>query len=121
VNGTPAEFTDPLTAQVTALAPLGLAYLNIAHQGDEELLAAFRRLWPGALLLNRAGADIGRRARDIDEGIGDVITVGRLVLANPDLVERVRAGAPLNEPDPATFYSGGERGYTDYPALTPRT
>ena len=107
-------------ALVTALAPLGLAYLNIAHQGDEELLAALRRLWPGALLLNRAGADIGRRAQDIDDGIADVITVGRLVLANPDLVERVRAGAPLNEPDPATFYSGGERGYTDYPALAPR-
>jgi N-ethylmaleimide reductase len=102
------------------LAPLGLAYLNIAHQGDEELLAALRRLWPAALLLNRAGADIGRRAQDIEDGIADVITVGRLVLANPDLVERVRAGAPLNEPDPATFYSGGERGYTDYPALAPR-
>jgi N-ethylmaleimide reductase len=107
-------------ALVTALAPLGLAYLNIAHQGDEELLAGLRRLWPGTLILNRAGADIGRRVQDIADGIADVITVGRPVLANPDLVERVRAGAPLNEADPATFYGGGERGYTDYPALTPR-
>jgi N-ethylmaleimide reductase len=107
-------------ALVTALAPLGLAYLNIAHQGDEELLAALRRLWPGTLVLNRAGADIGRRVQDIADGIADVITVGRPVLANPDLVERVRAGAPLNEADPATFYGGAEHGYTDYPALTPR-
>jgi hypothetical protein len=44
-----------------------------------------------------------------------VVTFGRYVLANPDYLERVRAGAPLNEPDPATFYSGDERGYTDYP------
>lgn len=58
--------------------------------------------------------------RDIDDGIADVVTVGRPVLANPDFVERVRAGAPLNEPDPATFYGGGERGYTDYPTLMPR-
>jgi N-ethylmaleimide reductase len=41
-----------------------------------------------------------------------------MALANPDLVERVRTGAPLNTPDPATFYGGGEAGYTDYPTLT---
>ncbi|MGW7241567.1 alpha/beta hydrolase fold domain-containing protein [Streptomyces sp. NPDC054804] len=39
-------------------------------------------------------------------------------LANPDLPHRIRTGAPLNEPDPATFYGGDHRGYTDYPALT---
>jgi N-ethylmaleimide reductase len=104
-------------ALVTALAPLGLAYLNIAHQGDEELLAALRRDWPGTLVLNRAGEDIDRRAHDVRDGIADVITVGRPALANPDLVERVRTGAPLNEPDPSTFYGGDERGYTDYPTL----
>jgi N-ethylmaleimide reductase len=38
-----------------------------------------------------------------------------MALANPDLVERIRAGAPLNTPDPATFYGGGAAGYTDYP------
>jgi N-ethylmaleimide reductase len=41
-----------------------------------------------------------------------------MALANPDLVERVRIGAPLNTPDPATFYGGGEAGYTDYPTHT---
>jgi len=38
-------------------------------------------------------------------------------IANPDLVERFRADAPLNKPDPATFYGVGPKGYTDYPAL----
>ncbi|WP_398683933.1 hypothetical protein [Streptomyces akebiae] len=41
-----------------------------------------------------------------------------MALANPDLVGRVRTGAALNTPDPATFYGGGAVGYTDYPVLT---
>jgi N-ethylmaleimide reductase len=105
------------TALVDALAPLGLAYLNIAHQGDEELLATLRERWSGALILNRADASVERRARDVAEGLADVVTLGRVTLANPDIVQRVRTGAPLNEPDPATFYGGDERGYTDYPTL----
>lgn len=105
-------------ALVTALAPLGLAYLHVAHQGDEDLLRTIRRDWPTALIVNRAGAEIPERAQDIADGVADAITVGRPVLANPDFVERLRAGASLNEPDPATFYGGDEHGYTDYPALT---
>ncbi|MFF4056187.1 alkene reductase [Streptomyces sp. NPDC001668] len=100
---------------VRALAPLDLAYLHLAHGGDEELLGTLRELWPNTLLLNRAGTDIATRAKDIENGIADVITVGSMALANPDLVERIRAGAPLNTPDPATFYVGGAAGYTDYP------
>jgi N-ethylmaleimide reductase len=75
-------------------------------------------LWPTTLVLNRAGADIATRAKDIENGLADVITVGTLALANPDLPERTRVGAPLNAPDPDTFYSGGETGYTDYPTHT---
>ncbi|NEB04218.1 alkene reductase [Streptomyces sp. SID13726] len=102
-------------ALVRALAPLNLAYLHIAHGGDDELLHTLRKLWPTTLLLNRAGTDIATRAKDIEDGLADVITVGSMALANPDLVERVRASAPLNTPDPATFYGGGAEGYTDYP------
>lgn len=72
-------------------------------------------MWPTTLILNRAGADIATRAKDIEDGLADVVTVGTMALANPDLVERVRSGAPLNTPDPATFYGGGAVGYTDYP------
>jgi 2,4-dienoyl-CoA reductase-like NADH-dependent reductase (Old Yellow Enzyme family) len=45
------------------------------------------------------------------------VVVGRQFLANPDLAERWRKGAELNEPDQATFYGGGAEGYTDYPTL----
>ncbi|MFF8035250.1 alkene reductase [Streptomyces sp. NPDC016626] len=102
-------------ALVRALAPLDLAYLHLVHTGDEQLLDTLRPLWPGALVLNRAGADLAARAKDVTDGRADLVSVGALALANPDLVERVRSGAPLNTPDPATFYSGGETGYTDYP------
>ncbi|MEV1083986.1 alkene reductase [Streptomyces sp. NPDC050211] len=105
-------------ALVRALAPLDLAYLHIGHGGDDELLRTLRELWPNTLVLNRAGTDIATRAQDIEDGLADIVTVGVMALANPDLVERVRTGAPLNTPDPATFYGGGEAGYTDYPTLT---
>ncbi len=52
------------------------------------------------------------------EGVADAISFGRPFLANPDLIERIRRGAPLNEWDVATFYSQGREGYTDYPKLT---
>ena len=102
-------------ALVDALAPLDLAYLHLLHGGNEDLLRAIRRDWPGALVLNRGGADIEARARDIEEDLTDVVAVGAMVLANPDLVDRVKTGAPLNEPDKSTFYGGAEHGYTDYP------
>ncbi|MFI6850698.1 alkene reductase [Streptomyces sp. NPDC050416] len=105
-------------ALVRALAPLDLAYLHIGHGGDDELLRVLRQLWPNTLVLNRAGTDIATRAKDIEDGLADIVTVGVMALANPDLAERVRTGAPLNTPDPATFYGGAEAGYTDYPTLT---
>jgi N-ethylmaleimide reductase len=110
--------TDELyVALVRQLAPLGLAYLHVGHSDDERLVMQLRHEWPGPLLLNRSGADIEMRIKDIESGLADVVTVGTLVLANPDLVERIKTGAALNEPDHTTFYSGGERGYIDYPAL----
>jgi N-ethylmaleimide reductase len=49
--------------------------------------------------------------------IADAVAFGRKFIANPDLPERFRRGAPLNQPDRSTFYGGGEKGYTDYPSL----
>ena len=102
-------------ALVRALNPLGLAYLHVVHAGDDALLDTTRDLWPTTLILNRSGTDLPARAKDIDNGTADLISVGALALANPDLVARLRSGAPLNSPDPATFYGGGAVGYTDYP------
>ncbi|GAB6898924.1 alkene reductase [Kineosporia succinea] len=106
-------------ALAAALSPANLAYLHLVHTGDEELLRELRQNWPTALLLNRGGATIDERIADLEAGLADVITVGAMALANPDLPERIRRGAPLNQPDPATFYGGDHRGYIDYPTLEP--
>ncbi|GAA3384176.1 alkene reductase [Cryptosporangium minutisporangium] len=104
-------------ALLSALAPLDLAYLHLVHGGDEALARALRAAWPGTVVLNRGGADITTRAADIETGLADLVSVGGMALANPDLPERLRTGAPLNTPDRATFYGGDHRGYTDYPRL----
>lgn len=102
---------------VGELAPLNLAYLHVHHVGDDELLRSFREAWPTALLVVRYGRTREQIADDIDAGLADIAPLGRFALANPDIVERLRTGAPLNEIDPATLYGGGEAGYTDYPTL----
>ncbi|MDF2580216.1 MAG: alkene reductase [Microbacterium sp.] len=112
-----ADVTELYPALVAALAPLKLAYLHVVHLGDEDLLRTIRAGWPSGIVLNRAGADIDRRAQDVRDDLADVVSVGALALANPDLIARVIAGAPLSEPDRATFYGGDERGYTDYARL----
>ena len=63
------------------------------------------------------GATREQIADDIDAGLADIAPLGRFALANPDIVQRLRTGAPLNELDPATLYGGGAAGYTDYPTL----
>lgn len=104
-------------ALVRELGKLKLAYLHVMHLGDEGLVRKIRSIWPGVFFLNRGRADIATRTADIENGLADVITVGTMNLANPDLVERIKLGAPLNPADPATFYGGGAKGYTDYPAV----
>ena len=53
----------------------------------------------------------------VTDGRADLVAFGKLFIANPDLVRRLRENANLNEPDKATFYGGGAKGYTDYPML----
>ena len=108
-------FTSVYGALIRELSRLGLAYLHVAHMGDEVLLGKIRGNWPGVLLLNRGGADLPTRIADIDNDTADVVAVASMSLANPDLVERIKTNAPLNAPDPSTFYGGGTKGYTDYP------
>lgn len=102
---------------VAELALLKLAYLHLHHVGDDELLASLRELWPTALLVVRYGRTREQIANDIDAGLADMAPLGRFALANPDIVERLRTDAPLNELDTSTIYGGGEAGYTDYPAM----
>lgn len=102
---------------ISALAPIGLAYLHVHHAGDDELLHSLRAAWPTAVLVVRYGRTREQIADDITNGLADIAPLGRMALANPDIVERLRTGATLNELDPGTLYSGGPSGYTDYPTL----
>ncbi|WP_016882051.1 MULTISPECIES: alkene reductase [unclassified Rhodococcus (in: high G+C Gram-positive bacteria)] len=104
---------------VGELATLNLAYLHIHHIGDDQLLRSFRDVWPTALLVVRYGRTREQIADDINTGLADIAPLGRFALANPDIVERLRIDAPLNEVDQTTLYGGDAAGYTDYPALTP--
>jgi N-ethylmaleimide reductase len=107
-------------ALITELAPLELAYLHVMQGQDDDLLREIRDRWPTALVVNRGGRTRQQLTSDLDSGLADIITVGQWALANPDLVERLRRDAPLNEADRATFYGGGAEGYTDYPVLNGR-
>lgn len=104
-----------------ALDPFGLAYLHVMAPGswDPEtesraVLRAMRERFRGPLIVN---GGFTRETGDalLAGGLADLVSFGVLFLANPDLPERFAEGAPLNEPDRATFYSSGERGYIDYP------
>ncbi len=77
---------------------------------------AMRGLYSGRIILNSDYVGSSAQARLI-EGIADGIAFGRTFIANPDLVDRIRLGAPLNPPDSSTFYAGREEGYIDYPTL----
>ncbi|HEY9355294.1 MAG TPA: alkene reductase [Arthrobacter sp.] len=111
--------TDTVRTQylhlVGELAPLNLAYLHVFHAGDDEMLRSIRAAWPTAILVLKYGRTREQLADYIEAGLADIAPVGQLALANPDLVDRLRYDAPLNEADPTTFYGGDATGYTDYP------
>ncbi|MDD4885751.1 MAG: alkene reductase [Thiomonas sp.] len=101
----------------------GVAYIHIAEPdwaGGPALTDAFRKqlraAYAGRLIVCGNYTAESAAAR-IASGLADAVAFGRPFIANPDLVARFKQGAALNKPNPATFYGGGEAGYTDYPAL----
>lgn len=100
------------------LGGLGLAYVHVAQNTPEwDVHAALRPLYDGIYL---AGGGLRSRADGqalLDAGKADGTVWGWQYLANPDLVERLVSDGPLAEPDPTTFYTPGEAGYTGYPRL----
>ncbi|MET0453778.1 MAG: alkene reductase [Mycobacterium sp.] len=107
-------------ALLERIAPLGLAYLHLLIDPDAPAFGALRGVWPGSVVLN-TGRDRESRFCQLEElaewGVISAAAVGRAFLANPDLIDRLKLGAELNEPDVATFYAPGPAGYTDYPTL----
>ena len=99
-----------------ALSAFGLAYLHVRETFDTvpPLAPLMRERFRGTFIVN-GGYTLETGNAALASGLADLVAFGVLYLANPDLPERFAAGAPLNEPDRATFYTGGERGYVDYP------
>lgn len=112
---------------VEALNRFGLAYLHLLEASDADLRhggtavpsSRFRSIFQGPLMVN-GGYDQEKAAAVLASNGADLVSFGTLYIANPDLTERFRLNAPLNQPDPTTFYGGEHKGYTDYPALQPQ-
>jgi N-ethylmaleimide reductase len=103
------------------LGQRGIAYLELRHMdpaldAEWRIANVARQNFPGPLLRN-GGFTAATAQAALDDGSADAIAFGRAYIANPDLVERLRAGAALNAPQPQSFYSAGAEGYTDYPTL----
>jgi N-ethylmaleimide reductase len=103
------------------LGRIGLVYLHVvdhsamgAPKPAEATITKMRGAFGGTIVLS-GGYDGERAERDLAAGRGDLIAFGRPFIANPDLPERLRTGAPLAAPDMNTFYTPGEKGYSDYP------
>lgn len=109
-------------ALVDGIAPLGLAYLSILHsEPTGELVQDLRERFGGPFIANSGFGSVTSRDEAItlvEESHADAVVVGRLAIANPDLVERWHGSHPENEPNPSTFYAEGAEGYTDYPRLS---
>ncbi|MBZ9676380.1 alkene reductase [Mesorhizobium sp. ES1-1] len=128
-----ASDTDPqplFNHVVEGLGRRGLAYVHIvegATGGDRnfsqggkpfdysELKATYRNAGGSGAWLANNGYDKELAEKAVAEGRADLVAFGKLFIANPDLVDRLKRNAGLNTPDKATFYGGGAKGYIDYP------
>lgn len=94
----------------------GLAYVHVGDFTGEGWHAKLRHVYEGVYF---AGAGLTKESGEelLASGLADAVVFGTKFISNPDLPERFKRGVPLNEPDQTTFYTPGERGYTDYPTL----
>lgn len=120
VDSAPASIFFPL---VREFSKLKLAYVHVvegATGGPREFhgfdFQALRKEFNGAWMVNN-GYNLQMAAEAVSSGYADLVAFGKLYIANPDLAKRFKYNAPLNEPDPQTFYGGDAKGYTDYPSF----
>jgi 2,4-dienoyl-CoA reductase-like NADH-dependent reductase (Old Yellow Enzyme family) len=111
------------TAAGAVCGELGIAALELREPGSQSsflatevppVSPAIRQVFKGTLILN-SDYRLDSGTERLGEGVADAISFGRPFIANPDLLERLRDGAELAEPNSKTFYSPGPEGYTDYP------
>jgi N-ethylmaleimide reductase len=124
-NGTgPYEGVDAqYLALASDLSSLRLGYVHLVNHSSmgappvpRTLEDGIRAAFKGTLILS-GGYDRDRAEADLVAGRGDLVAFARPFISNPDLVRRLQEGAALAPPNPATFYTPGAAGYTDYPAL----
>lgn len=116
--------SDPIglsTWLATRLNDFNLAYLHVMRsdffqQQSGDVMTPIRAAYKGVMIGNM-GYTAAEAEQAIADGKLDAVAFGTGFLANPDLPARIKAGAELNQPNPATFYSPGPAGYTDYPSL----
>ncbi|MEY9576094.1 2,4-dienoyl-CoA reductase-like NADH-dependent reductase (Old Yellow Enzyme family) [Bradyrhizobium diazoefficiens] len=108
---------------VDGLSALKLVYLHVvegATGGPRDFApfdyASLRKRFSGAYVANN-GYDFDLATKVLDANAADLIAFGKPFISNPDLVERLKRGAALNDWDKNTFYGGSAKGYTDYPTL----
>ncbi|MEQ6291905.1 alkene reductase [Vogesella sp. GCM10023246] len=115
-----AEMDDVYLRLIDELNALGLLYIHVvdhsamgAPEVSPELKARLRAAFNGQYILS-GGYDVARAEADLDAQRGDLVAFGRPFISNPDLVAKLKSGQELVAPDFATFYTPGEKGYTDY-------
>lgn len=105
---------------VDRLDALRLVYLHVVEGAPRDDApfdhGSLRRRFQNTYIANN-GYDVERAQSSLAEGRADLFAFGRPYIGNPDLVERLKTGAPLAEFNPATLYGGGSAGYTDYPVM----
>lgn len=104
------------------LSALGLVYLHVVDHSamgappvPAELKAGMRAAFSGKLILAGGYTTVAAADADLTANRADLIAFGRPFLANPNLVDKLRDGRPLNQPDHTTFFTPGDKGYLDYP------
>lgn len=110
--------TATFTYVARELGKRGLAFL-FAREGrnDDSIGPRIKEAFGGVMIANE-GFDQASAEQALTDGVADAVAFGKLIIANPDLVARFAAHAPLNAWNMATFYGSDAEGYTDYPALT---
>ncbi len=108
-------------ALVDELADDGFGYLHTLRGRTSTLHREMRRRWPSTYVINTGymgSSELADVAPIVEEGVADLVSVGRLFISNPDLVSRWKLGIERGEWDEGTFYTGGDHGYIDYPIAT---
>lgn len=119
-DSNPQPLFDYIVDQLNALKLVYIHVIEGATGGPRDIApfdyASLRKRFSGTYIANN-GYDFKLATEILDQNKADLIAFGKLFISNPDLVERLKLGAPLNPFDKMTFYGGGAKGYTDYPAL----